>query len=136
MVEQAVQYIETHFESIRTVREVAASIGVSYESLRKRFARSVGMPMQSFLAMVRVRKAQEWYRATDRKLYAVARDVGFTDDAALRRQWKRYLGQCPREARMHAASARQPERPYYHPDRPVHPRDGGSGPHNSAAREA
>jgi transcriptional regulator GlxA family with amidase domain len=99
MVEQAVQYIETHYGSIRTVREIADSIGVSYEALRKQFVRSVGMPMQSFLALVRVRKAHEWYGATDKKLYAVARDVGFADDAALRRQWKRYLGQCPRETR-------------------------------------
>jgi transcriptional regulator GlxA family with amidase domain len=104
MVEQAVQFIETHYESIRTVREIAESIGVSYEALRKQFARSVGMPMQSFLALVRVRKAQEWYGATDKKLYAVARDVGFADDAALRRQWKRYLGQCPRETRTRRQS--------------------------------
>ena len=124
MVEQAVQYIETHYESIRTVREVAESIGVSYESLRKRFARSVGMPMQSFLALVRVRKAEEWYRASDKKLYAVARDVGFTDDAALRRQWKRYLGSCPRETRLNhdPQHTGQIHLPYYHPDRPARPR--------------
>jgi transcriptional regulator GlxA family with amidase domain len=99
MVEKAVRYIETNYESIHSVRQVAENIGVSYESLRKRFARSVGMPMQSFLSLVRVRKAQEWYGTTDKKLYAVARDVGFPDDAALRRQWKRHVGRNPRESR-------------------------------------
>jgi transcriptional regulator GlxA family with amidase domain len=99
MVEKAVRYIESNFESIHSVRQVADNIGVSYESLRKRFARSVGMPMQSFLSLVRVRKAQEWYGKTDKKLYAVARDVGFPDDAALRRQWKRHVGRNPRESR-------------------------------------
>lgn len=99
MVEKAVRYIESNFESIHSVRQVADNIGVSYESLRKRFARSVGMPMQSFLSLVRVRKAQEWYGRTDKKLYAIARDVGFPDDAALRRQWKRHVGRNPRESR-------------------------------------
>jgi len=99
MVEKAVRYIESNYKSIHTVRQVAEHVGVSYESLRKRFSRSVGMPMQSFLSLVRVRKAQEWYGKSNKKLYTLAKDVGFVDDAALRRQWKRHLGQSPRQTR-------------------------------------
>ncbi|MGB2866866.1 MAG: AraC family transcriptional regulator [Bacteroidota bacterium] len=95
MVDRATKYIDEHYDEIQTVQDVAAALKCPYHSLRKAFAQEIGMPMQNYLHRVRVRAAKVLMKKSTLKLYAIARQVGYSSDNSLRRHWKKFYGRCP-----------------------------------------
>ncbi len=93
---RAKQYIQKNFRSIRRIQSVAVTLNVSYETLRKTFVRRHGRSMQQYLEEVRVNAARRKIEE-GKKLYEVAREVGYANESTLIKHFKKMTGMTPKE---------------------------------------
>ena len=95
-VKTAKQYIDKNFASIKRIQAVPSALGLPYELLRKAFARDRGLPMQQYLEEVRVEAAKQKL-LENKKLYAVAREIGYASETTLIKHFKKITGMTPRQ---------------------------------------
>lgn len=86
------QYIEDNVKTIETASEVAAIVDVSYETLRKRFRREVGIPIGKYIQQKRIDEACQLLLETDAPVYVVCRRIGYSSDSNGIRAFKRHTG--------------------------------------------
>ncbi len=95
--EMALDYIESHLGENLTVRGIAAQIGYSGDHLSHAFKRSTGMRLGQYIALQRVRKAEQWLQENDEyKVLAIASEAGFSSLRTFNRCFKRFTGMTPR----------------------------------------
>lgn len=80
-----------------SLEAVARDVGMSYETFRKRFAAQVGVSPARFRDQARIKAAQTLIREGALKNQAIARSLGFRDEAHLARRFRELTGQSPRE---------------------------------------
>ena len=78
-----------------TVARLAKIAGMSRAAFARRFAQEVGAPPLRHVAEVRMRRAAALLAGTDAALAAVAVDVGYANEFALSRAFRRWLGEPP-----------------------------------------
>ncbi len=96
-------YIEVRHASIRSVAEIAGAVGVDYASLRKMFVRRTGVSLCEYLHRVRIVRVAELL-GTNEKLYCIAQQVGYANEVALIRNWKKFFRLLPTEYRRKASA--------------------------------
>ncbi len=96
VVRTAKQYIDENFATIKRIQSVPKALSLPYEPLRKAFARDKGLPMQQYLEEVRVEAAKQKL-LENKKLYAVAREIGYASETTLIRHFKKITGMTPRQ---------------------------------------
>jgi AraC-like DNA-binding protein len=92
-----------------TLERLADEAAVSRSTLHERFALLLGQPPMQYLAQWRMQLAAARLRDTDAKVIDVAMDVGYENEAAFARAFRRTVGESPaawRRARRAAAPAR------------------------------
>lgn len=97
------EHLVTHLHEREPVASVAARLGLSERTLRRRFADQLGTTPGRWLAAERLRQAQSLLETSDLPVEAVARRLGLTSSTALRRQFRRELATTPSR---HRASGR------------------------------
>jgi AraC-like DNA-binding protein len=85
-----------------TVETLAAAAGMSRSAFALRFKELLGETPLEYLTNWRMYKATGLLREGDRKLFEVAKSVGYDSDAAFSKAFKRVLGLAPRELRRSA----------------------------------
>ncbi len=93
-VRKAQDYIQAHLDQSFSLDSLAAHVNLSRYHLLRVFRQQVGLPPHSYLAALRVRRAQELI-ARGQPLAQVAVDVGFSSQSHLSQQFKRILGVTP-----------------------------------------
>jgi AraC-like DNA-binding protein len=97
-----------------TLERLAARAALSRSALHERFAHFIGQPPMQYLASWRMQLAAARLRDTDAKVIDVALEVGYENEAAFARAFRRIVGASPaawrRERRGAAAEARRPAR--------------------------
>jgi len=88
-----------------TVETLAAACGMSRSAFAARFKELVGETPLEYLTSWRMHKATALLRQNDRKLFDVAKSVGYDSDAAFSKAFKRVLGVAPRSYRQNPMSA-------------------------------
>lgn len=99
-IDRVTSYIEKNIGDIGTAREVAEVVDVSYETLRKRFRRTVGVPIGKYIRQKRIDKARRLLLETDMLVYEVCRHVGYSSDTNGIRAFKREVGMTMEEYRQ------------------------------------
>ncbi len=100
-----------HAEPARawTVASLAGQVGLSRAALARRFAALVGQPPLAYLTGLRMAIVEDRLRTSDRKLAAIAAEVGYGSEFALSAAFKRAHGVAPgawrREQRAGASVA-------------------------------
>lgn len=79
--------------------EVAKRVGLTYETLRKSFAKECGCSPAQFRDQQRIEAAQTLLTSTAMTHGAIARSLGFRDEAHFARRFKELVGQAPRDYR-------------------------------------
>jgi AraC-like DNA-binding protein len=74
------------------LRQVAASVGMPYETWRKRFQAVTGEPPARYRLLRRLDAAGELMRRTSLTNRDIAASLGFTDEHHLARQFRRFTG--------------------------------------------
>lgn len=93
-VQKAEHYLEKNYASIKGIQSVAVELNLPYDRLRKAFAREKGQSMQRYLEEVRV-EAARWKITEGKKLYAVAREIGYAHETTLIKHFKNVTGMTP-----------------------------------------
>src|SRR5260370_14584829 len=92
---------DSRVENPWTVETLAAAAGMSRSAFALRFKELLGETPLEYLTNWRMYKASGLLQEDDRKLFEVAKSVGYDSDAAFSKAFKRVLGVAPREYRRH-----------------------------------
>jgi AraC-like DNA-binding protein len=87
-----------------TVESLAATSGMSRSAFAVRFKDLVGETPLEYLTSWRMQKATGLLQKGDKKLFEVAKVVGYDSDASFSKAFKRAFGVAPREYRRNAAA--------------------------------
>lgn len=88
-------FMDVHFAEEIDSRTISQHVGYSPEYLSKRFKKTVGMPMHTFLNRLRIEKAQEMLSYEDLSIKEVAFLVGFKSVHHFSRVFKELLAVPP-----------------------------------------
>ncbi|MFL6123969.1 AraC family transcriptional regulator [Actinophytocola sp.] len=91
-----------------TVEELARACNLSRSAFAVRFLAHVGKPPATYLALVRLDTAADLLRNTSLPVTLIARNVGYTSEAAFSRAFKNRYGMPPAHWRQDSG-AKQPE---------------------------
>jgi len=101
----ALKAMHERIENPWTVETLAAAAGMSRSAFALRFKELLGETPLEYLTNWRMYKATGLLQGNDRKLFEVAKSVGYDSDAAFSKAFKRVLGAAPREYRRSAIEA-------------------------------
>ena len=95
----ALKAMHERVENPWTVESLAAAAGMSRSAFALRFKELLGETPLEYLTNWRMYKATGLLQEEDKKLFDVAKSVGYESDAAFSKAFKRVLGVAPREYR-------------------------------------
>lgn len=78
-----------------TLERLAEAAAISRSTLHERFVHLIGVPPMQYLAQWRMQLAARWLRDTDAKVLEVALEVGYENEAAFARAFRRATGESP-----------------------------------------
>lgn len=78
-----------------TLDRLAGDAAVSRSTLHERFVHFLGQPPMQYLARWRMQVAARWLRDTDAKVLEVALEVGYENETAFARAFRRVTGESP-----------------------------------------
>ena len=89
--------LDDEFQTVKSVRDVVSRVGGNYHSCRARFWRETGCSMQEYLINTKLDRAKELLTNQETLIKQVALRLGYNDEAAFIRQFKKYCGTTPGE---------------------------------------
>ncbi len=95
LIREVKTYINKHYIQGITLSELASQFNVSTGYLSKLFLDHVGENFTEYLNMIRVNKAKELLKTTDKKIYQIADQVGFNDSYYFSSWFKKVVGVTP-----------------------------------------
>jgi len=101
---RACALLEADLERVVNLGALAAQLGMSYESLRKRFARVVGQPPARYRTARLIDRACELMQRGQISDKQIAEVLGFCDAFYFSRRFKQVTGQSPRQFRQKFAA--------------------------------
>ena len=100
-VQQAIDYIEKHYpEADLSVGKLAESLGVSDGHLSRLFKSETDMGINNYLPRYRIRKAMDYLKDVQIKVYEVAEKVGYQDIAYFSNTFKKLTGRTPSDYQL------------------------------------
>jgi AraC-like DNA-binding protein len=78
-----------------TLERLGEEAALSRSSLHERFVHFIGQPPMQYLAQWRMQVAAGWLRDTDAKVIDIALEVGYENEAAFSRAFRRAVGESP-----------------------------------------
>jgi AraC-like DNA-binding protein len=85
-------FVNEHIGTVHSIEEIARSLHVSAETLRKQFRREERIPLSKFVTMTRVKRAKKLLCRTDLKCFEVCYSVGFRREDSGATTFKRMVG--------------------------------------------
>ncbi|MBD2867265.1 AraC family transcriptional regulator [Paenibacillus sp. IB182493] len=98
-VKDAVRYMERHFDRMIGQEQLSMELGVSKYHFLRTFARFVGMTPGEYLSRIRIQKAVELLRQTDRSIEQIAASVGYSSGSYFIKVFRKLTGQTPAQFR-------------------------------------
>jgi AraC-like DNA-binding protein len=95
-----IEYIFSHLGECLQVSQLAAIAGVSCRQLERRFRNAAGMSPTDFIIRARLDEACRRLRDGGASIGKIALDLGFYDQSAFTRLFRRHLGTTPSEFRQ------------------------------------
>lgn len=100
VIQQAVEFIEENYNNPDiSLHLVSAHVGFSPAHFSMVFSQRMGRTFIDYLTGVRIDKAQELLRTTDKKLSSIAADVGYNEPNYFSYVFKKRVGMSPKEFR-------------------------------------
>ncbi len=100
LVERARRAIMEHSSNPPTLESVAQDLGLSYSTLRRLFRQHAGMSLKQYQTEVRIRRACELLRNSDRSVKEIAGYLGYSSPFHFSSQFRRSTGMPPSEWRQ------------------------------------
>jgi len=93
-------FIETHIRQAVSNREIARHLGLSVNTMLRRYQRELGMSPQKYLRQRRIERACALLHDPQRSIKQVAEETGFCDRYYFTRMFKKLQGVTPRQYRL------------------------------------
>ncbi|MCH9655048.1 MAG: AraC family transcriptional regulator [Planctomycetes bacterium] len=93
----AISYAEENLSAPPTVEELAEIAEMSHYQLNRRMRHVFGLTSGQWLLKLRIDRARQALRETDASIASVALSVGYSDQSAFTRQFRRTTGISPRD---------------------------------------
>ncbi len=97
LVKRVLVYIHQNYARLLTRWEIAEAIGISEDYLTRLFTRELGISPWDYLNRFRILKAKTLLTTTSHNIGAIARQVGFKDQAYFSRVFRKVVGLSPQE---------------------------------------
>ena len=94
-VRKAVSFIKAHYAEQITLGQVAEQVSFNPEYFSRLFTRETGLHFVAYLNNLRMRRAVELLERTDKKIYEIAEEVGFSNVSYFSTVFKKNFGQNP-----------------------------------------
>ena len=94
-VRKAIEYLEQHLGRQVSMAELAKKAGLSERHLQRRFQATFSMSAQAFAGFIRIQAAARMLRTSTDSVAAIATNVGFTDQSAFGRRFRKIFGVTP-----------------------------------------
>lgn len=98
-IKRTIDYIRMHYRESISLEGVAATLDITPEYLSTLFNREMGENFTAFLKKFRISHAKRLLKGTDKKIYEIARDVGYADPKYFNRVFKEEEGVSPGDYR-------------------------------------
>lgn len=108
-ISRALQYMHGKPEKAWTLQSISDEIGMSRAAFARRFRDLVGQSMFEYLTTLRIQRAKDLLRDTQRPLYEVAALVGYESDLAFTKTFKKHTGTTPTRYRKDQKKATPPQ---------------------------
>lgn len=96
----AVAFARENCHRVASAEEMASAVGVSKRNLHRQLRASLGTSPYELLLRTRIQAAAEELAQTSKPIIEVALEHGFCDQSAFTQQFRKRIGQTPREFRM------------------------------------
>lgn len=96
-IREAVAYIKAHYPDRLTLATVAGVVSFNPEYFSRRFAKETGLNFVVYLNNLRMERAVELLERTDKKIYEIAEEVGFSRVSYFSTAFKKNFGLNPYE---------------------------------------
>lgn len=93
----AISHAETHLAQPPAVNELANVAEMSHYQLNRRMRQVFGLTAGQWLLKLRIDRAQQTLRESDASIASVALSIGYADQSAFTRQFRRTTGMSPRD---------------------------------------
>lgn len=90
-LQHAIQYINTHYTDAITVEDIAAHTNISRSYLYKLFKRNLNVSPKDYLNHLRMYRASEILKHTDKPIYEIASLCGYTDPLRFSKNFKKHF---------------------------------------------
>ena len=95
IIKEAQAYIEEHFEEKIVVEELAKKFAVSNRNFIRRFKKATQNTPFEYIQRVKVEAAKKSFETSTLNINQVMYDVGYNDEKAFRKTFKKYTGLSP-----------------------------------------
>jgi transcriptional regulator GlxA family with amidase domain len=105
---EIISYMEASYAEPISLPDLAKAARMSESTLVRNFRKGLGFSPIDYLIRLRISKACELLRHSDDEIISIALRVGFSDSNYFWRQFRKVMGQSPREFRRHAGAQVSP----------------------------
>lgn len=110
-IEQIKIYIQRNYQKNLTVDFLASLFYMNSSYLSHLFRKQTGEKFVQYLNSIRIEKARQLLANTDRKLYQIAKAVGYDNNKYFFRVFKKWEGMTPEQYRAAASASDGPDNP-------------------------
>lgn len=97
IVNECERYIEENFHKGITVTDIAEHVGTSISYLSRIYKEATGEKILNRLNQMRIEKAKDYLKNTDKKIYEIADALGFENTTYFSYFFKKYTGVSPKD---------------------------------------
>lgn len=106
---QVLKYVEQHYSSRITIKEMAEASGFSQSHFMKFFKATIGVPFTAYLNDYRLTMAARLLLSSEDSVLSIAGETGFDNLSYFNRVFRQKFGMTPREFRRQGTAALQTE---------------------------
>ena len=100
-IREAIAYMKAHYAEKITLGTVANQASFNPEYFSRMFMKETGLNFVTYLNNLRMRRAVELLERTDKKIYEIAEQVGYSSVSYFSTAFKKTFGQNPNEYQLH-----------------------------------
>lgn len=100
-IKNVINYIELNYMKNFGIQDIADELKLSYSTVRKKFKEETNINLNDFISRYRIRKSIEIMKNSDKTIYMIAEDVGFSDYKYFIKVFSKYTETTPLQFMQH-----------------------------------
>lgn len=106
LIEQVQTYLSQHLKENIILADLGEILGINYTSLSNLYSSATGQTIIEYLTLLRIARAKELLINTNKKIYEICTEAGFTDTKYFIKRFRQIVGITPKEYRKLYGSQR------------------------------